>query len=150
MEPMNNDKTLRFVVKGNHEGHQVDMYLYDEDFAAVTNGEELIEDIEVGALQYAIARLHEHGVTPYQRSSGASAPASGGGGAAAPAGFSCPEHGGKFIKDNPFEPGLRQCGIFEPAENLNDKPDWARDKPTQSKKDNKWYWNCKYREWKDK
>ena len=148
---METSKTLRFVVKGNHEGHQVDMYLYDEDFERVEAGDELL-GMEVGALQYAIARLHEHGVTPYQRSSGASAPSSNSGDSqSAPAGgFSCPEHGSKFIKDNPFEPGLKQCGIFEPAENLNDKPDWARDKPTMSKKDNKWYWNCKFKEWKNK
>lgn len=143
---------VRFVIKGNHEGHQVDLYLYDEDFARVANGEELL-DLEVGALQYAISILHEHGVTPYVRaaannSSGASVGSSGGSSDSAPAGFSCKFHGTKYIKDNPFEKGLKQCGIFEEVTDLNDKPEWARDKPSNSK--GKWYWNCKIKEWKDK
>lgn len=141
-------KTLRFVIKGNHEGHQVDMYLYDEDFEKVSNGGDLL-DIEVGAIQFAIAQLHDHGVTPYQRSSGASfTPVGESAGSSESQGFTCKFHGNKYIKDNPFEKGLKQCGIFEEVTDLNNKPEWARDKPSNSK--GKWFWNCKYKEWKDK
>ncbi len=146
----------RFVIHGYHEGHQVELFLYDEDFDRVSSGEGTLFPEEVGGIQYAISLLHEHGVTPYTPRKETSAVASNSENSNvttrsnnrannADGSFTCPEHGNRYIVENRFEKGLMKCGIFEEVGEISNRPSWAKDKPSESK--GKWFWNCKYKEW---
>lgn len=146
---------VRFIIKAEVEGYEVDIYVYDTDIERVvvdTDAEPL--PFEPGVLQWAISGIKEHGATPIKRSSGGGF----GGGTqrqwgAKKSSWECPVHGDKNVRDSYFDKSRKECNYREEAIEEEPQPDWAKDKdgmPTFVKSDNKYYWYCKYSEPKKK